>query len=214
MTTSREYTDLNVLIPDAFNTYMLQNCPFYSGYQYNSSSDIIVQLSEDINEARGQAMDSLVEAYVDPPVFYSFSYNKNALTPSETIVDGSDSGIFTPLTNLKAINYNDGCLINTMIVTVQTLQIDGPSTSNAALTLKLRDLTNQVDITSSQAIPSGVETSDGGLVFDVILTDLSGSMPAVQADWELSASIQGNISVKSCGVQTQYSVMQTPSNDQ
>ena len=213
MSNTKEYTDLIVNIPDAFNAYMLQKCPFYSSYQYNSSSDIIVTLTEDINDARSQVLDSIVHAYVDPEVFYLFSYAKTALTPSETVVDGTDSGQFTPLTTMKAVNYYDGNLINTVIVTIHSAQIDGPSTSDAALTLKLKDLTNQTDMMTAQVSPSGVKGSDGGYLFDVSIDGLAQHMPANQADWELSVAINGNLAIKSTAIQFQYSFEETLSEN-
>lgn len=209
MAYQKTYNSAGIQLYDAFQDYMSKNCPFFNSISYDSTGDVTVNMNEPINDARSQFLDKLMADYKDPSVFFLYSYLKTALCGSEIVVDGTDSGEFTPLSNIIIYNYQDNAVLNTLQFVVNTLQIDGPSNSDPQVTIKVRDLSADADIGTTVFAPAGVLGSDGSRLTTVQVSDLYASFPATQSIWEVSVAIQGNLAVKLTSVQYMYYMMET-----
>lgn len=212
MANQKQYYRLGIQLYDAFQEYMVKNCPFFDSISYDSTGDVTINMTEPINDARGQFLDKLIADYKDPLVFFLYSYLQTALCASEIVVDGTDSGRFTPLSNVIIYNHQDNAVLNTLKFVVSTSQIDGPSEHDPRATIKVRDLDAKSDIGTTEFAPNGVVGSDGSILTTVQISDLFASFPATQSIWEVSVAIQGNLAVKLVSVQYMYYSMQTLSD--
>lgn len=203
MSYSYTLTKTGVEKAGAFDAYIRAN---FSNYAGNSSTgelvnNLTIYSTAPFNEARKAALRDLIAAYVDPAVSYQYQTTKTAATSSETVLDGSDSGLFTPITVLAVRNPQDGTVVNKLVLVVHTEDIGGPSTQESGFSFKLRDLTQDTDVKTITGAPDGVATSDGAVVSYVEIADIANSYPQDQSLWELSCSVQGNLSVKVDAVQ-------------
>ncbi len=173
----------------------------------SDTGNLTVYSTLEINQARKESLQAYIDAYVDPAVYYAFQFAKTYSVPSETVVDGTDSGKFTPLAQFLLQNANDGNLINKLALMFKTEDIDGPSLSEPSITAKVTDLTNSSEIRSISFSPDGVVSSDRGTLTTVVFENIAADFPADSAVWEVSVSIKGNLSVKLVvGQQYYYSV--------
>jgi hypothetical protein len=157
-------------------------------------------------------LDELIADYRDPDVFFLYQYLKTALCDSEIVVDGTDSGEFTPLSTIVPYNYQDNTVINKLRFVVHTVIIDGPSESDPQVSVKVKDITTGRDISTVDFKPDGVVGSDESRSTMVDVPDVYAHFPASQALWEVSVAIQGNLAVKLSAVQYMYYTMESLQN--
>ena len=183
---------------DAFDSYLRQAFPYYAGNSYAfDTGDLTVYSTLDINQAREASLAQAILAYVDPAVYYNLQFTKTYSVPSETVVDGTDSGDFTPVAQFLVQNGNDGNVVNKLVLIFKTEDIGESSQFvEPAVTAVVKDLSNGVEVASTSFRPEGIVTSDGGTLTTVVITDIADFFPTESAVWEVSVSITGDVSVK------------------